>query len=547
MYTLRLIGFLFMTLVFAQPLSAGFLYGHVYDAVSEEPIEEIYVYTQHGFAATTDEEGYWEIRGALEEVRFDITASGRPAYRDSTLTDLIIEEDDSLEVNFGLLRLSELVPSDSTLSAQLHPGEAADIDFSLQNRGITPIEWQVSIRLPDNAHIDPWEMRHSYQIGEWLTNQRKEGVAFIDGAFYLSARDEDGNYMQVIDKEGDFLRRFPLFGEGEYGMFDLAWDGELIWGSGERRIYGFTPDGELEQSWDGPFLFNQAMAWDSERELLWISGMRSDYIAGCDRDGEGVDTLDLYNLNIFGMAYWHEDPDGYPLYILQSPDNQDQGQALYKMNPTDNDTMFVVVLEPGFGAIANGAFISSEFDLYSSVLLTATDIAAEDRIDVLQVHGNTGWLEVVPTMGNIAPDSTQDLILRLDATGLDTTRYDGELVLLNDGFMHEVSISVALEVAPLDAPYDGSDLLPTGFTINSVYPNPFNSTTSITYTLPSPSRVTLKLYSLLGREIALLEDSFNQAGIHQIVVDADGLPSGLYFVQLKASGQVLKRKVMLIR
>jgi len=88
---------------------------------------------------------------------------------------------------------------------------------------------------------------------------------------------------------------------------------------------------------------------------------------------------------------------------------------------------------------------------------------------------------------------------------------------------------------------------PESFRLFSAYPNPFNSMTRITYSLPVASLVSLQLYDLVGREIRTLTAENQQAGFHSVNLNANNLPSGLYFIRLKASDQVFTQKVMLIR
>jgi hypothetical protein len=81
----------------------------------------------------------------------------------------------------------------------------------------------------------------------------------------------------------------------------------------------------------------------------------------------------------------------------------------------------------------------------------------------------------------------------------------------------------------------------------SAYPNPFNSSTTITYSLPYPTDMSLIVYDQLGREVTSLFEGYNQAGIHSVSVSADELPSGLYFVRLEAGSNVDVRKIVLMR
>ncbi|MDP8238111.1 MAG: T9SS type A sorting domain-containing protein [Candidatus Hatepunaea meridiana] len=89
--------------------------------------------------------------------------------------------------------------------------------------------------------------------------------------------------------------------------------------------------------------------------------------------------------------------------------------------------------------------------------------------------------------------------------------------------------------------------LPGNFGLYPAYPNPFNSTTMLTYCLPYSSHISLQLYDLSGRRIATLFKGFQQPGILTTTLTATDLPSGLYFVRLEASGEIFSQKVMLIR
>ncbi|MDP8238095.1 MAG: T9SS type A sorting domain-containing protein [Candidatus Hatepunaea meridiana] len=94
---------------------------------------------------------------------------------------------------------------------------------------------------------------------------------------------------------------------------------------------------------------------------------------------------------------------------------------------------------------------------------------------------------------------------------------------------------------------DGYSEAPTDFEMTCIYPNPFNSTTTIRYSLSSSSQVSLQVYNLSGQLINKLFEGYKKAGIHSTNLNANNLPSGLYFIRLKASEQVFTQKVILIR
>ena len=85
------------------------------------------------------------------------------------------------------------------------------------------------------------------------------------------------------------------------------------------------------------------------------------------------------------------------------------------------------------------------------------------------------------------------------------------------------------------------------YLIYPAYPNPFNSTTNIKYSIPHSGRITLKVFDLMGNKIATLLDRYQAAGSYDIIFQADDLASGIYFYQLKTKDYVDVKKMILIK
>jgi hypothetical protein len=83
--------------------------------------------------------------------------------------------------------------------------------------------------------------------------------------------------------------------------------------------------------------------------------------------------------------------------------------------------------------------------------------------------------------------------------------------------------------------------------LDPVFPNPFNLGTQTSFVLPKMERVTLKVYDVLGREVATLVDGMMQAGEHEVTFDGRELPSGVYFCRLEAAGDVRVQKMVMLR
>ena len=85
------------------------------------------------------------------------------------------------------------------------------------------------------------------------------------------------------------------------------------------------------------------------------------------------------------------------------------------------------------------------------------------------------------------------------------------------------------------------------FSLSQNYPNPFNPSTRIQYSLNNTQKVTLKVYALSGREITTLVNEEKPAGNYELEFDGTGLPSGVYFYQLRAGSFIQTKKMILLK
>lgn len=88
---------------------------------------------------------------------------------------------------------------------------------------------------------------------------------------------------------------------------------------------------------------------------------------------------------------------------------------------------------------------------------------------------------------------------------------------------------------------------PDRFQLLENFPNPFNPQTMIRFSLPEDTKVTLKVFNVLGQEVARLVDGGLSAGMHQVAFDATRLPSGMYLYKLEAGTSTLTNRMLLIR
>ena len=102
-------------------------------------------------------------------------------------------------------------------------------------------------------------------------------------------------------------------------------------------------------------------------------------------------------------------------------------------------------------------------------------------------------------------------------------------------------------IQPSIALNDEADSVPATFALEGNYPNPFNPTTTIAFTLPESAPVRLSVFDMLGRQVQVLIDGNVPSGRTEVVFEAGGLPTGTYLYRLSTPQQTVVKKMMLVK
>ena len=89
--------------------------------------------------------------------------------------------------------------------------------------------------------------------------------------------------------------------------------------------------------------------------------------------------------------------------------------------------------------------------------------------------------------------------------------------------------------------------IPTDYNLTNNFPNPFNPSTKIKYSIPQSSQVIIKVFDILGNEIETLVSEQKNTGTYEITWHSENLPSGVYFYRLKAGNFVETKKMVLLK
>ena len=122
---------------------------------------------------------------------------------------------------------------------------------------------------------------------------------------------------------------------------------------------------------------------------------------------------------------------------------------------------------------------------------------------------------------------------------------DNDLAVANN-VSNDISILINL-TSETGIPDFGETKLPQAVSLSQNYPNPFNAQTTISYSLPTADRVVLNIYDIMGRKVANLFNSRQDAGEHNIIWNATDLPSGIYFARLESGGHSENIRMILLK
>lgn len=235
-------------------------------------------------------------------------------------------------------------------------------------------------------------------------------------------------------------------------------------------------------------------------------------------------------------------------------------------NPDGISTAFGLIIIPDARQTAENAA-----DVDFAVLHGATDAPA---VDVRLADGGavlvpdaaysdvSGYISVPPASYNVDITLPGDANAVVASYDIDVTSLQGgSAVLLASGFLSPAANNSGEAFGVLVVLADGTAFLaptstnidenigglPNEFELKGNYPNPFNPTTNIQYSVPSNADVRLAVYDMLGREVAVLVNGVRTAGNYNVNFDATNLSSGVYLYRLQAGNFVQTQKMMLVK
>jgi hypothetical protein len=188
------------------------------------------------------------------------------------------------------------------------------------------------------------------------------------------------------------------------------------------------------------------------------------------------------------------------------------------------------------------------------VLVSPRGIMDEPRRATLQWNPSTNaskyHLQIASdsAFSTVVFDTTMaDASLKLSTPLLATTEYYWRVSAIDTAGTSDYSATANFKTGTGIDAVDELSGIPKEFALSQNYPNPFNPTTIINYQLPANSFVTLKVYDILGREVATLINGRQSAGYYNATFKASNLPSGVYFYRLQAGAYSSTKKLVVLK
>jgi len=449
----------------------GRLSGRVLDLTDDSPLEGVRVRTSLNQSTLTDAEGNWEI--AQARIGLFAVAADLEYYHTVLVADQELAENEELEL---IIRLPhpEFRIAEEALTSEVGIEDTVLVPFNVINDGNGPVRWNAYTKLRQADNLEPWTSIWSLPAGNEVQDTRITGVAYDGENYYVSGADgNEPSKIYILNSEGRLTGDFVQPGSARFGMRDLGWDGELLWGVSDGDVIGFTTGGDSITSFRAAVDPSYNVTYDFEHELYWVSAITSD-IYSYDRAGNQVSSFDNGLLRIYGLAWWPDDPDGATIYV-QGNTAQDPGPQVFKANPEDGRITPVAVLtnQLAENSAPGGIEIVEGLDEYAVTMIAIYDNGdTGDFQEFWRVNRRDDWAQIVPAEGTIEGGEELEINLNLISEGFDEGVYHAEAHFAFEARGDSLVLPIEMQVVGGDVHAVRTIQLPQGWSLISSHVQP---------------------------------------------------------------------------
>ncbi len=531
----------------------GSLEGRVTDAGSGAPMAGVRVMLDGtGFFSMTDEGGNYSIAGAA--VGMYSALAHKRYFNDDVEADVEIRLDEVAAIDFSLTHPTFRIDIEE-INVVVPPDSIRYRNFQVSNDGNGQLDFELILNIvPQEPERDTaWGVQFDWDVTAVTGEQTVRGVAADDEFFYFSGQRQRAVYphpIYVLNKFGESIREFDQIpvDSAARGYAGMDFNGENLVAVEERSLVELTTEGGFVRSIVSPERQNSfSVAYAPSRATYFTKGVTGSTIYEIDPEGNliGQHRTPENSFRTYGFAWFPADPDSFNLYVLRVP--QENGLTeLYRMNPANDEWRFVRALDLPEGDVPQDMLLTKRYDPLIWTIAVLVSRQEGDHLIGYELAPNTTWIHYDPPAGSVQPGEAQDFTIEFKSEDMPRGEYHVVLELLHnaEGEVFEIPVTfiVGDEVAVAEI-----DFTPSTVSLNSLYPNPFNSMARATFTIPKAGPVNLILYDALGRELQRQSLGKIEAGRHSVTFDGEGLSSGIYLIRLETAAGSTSQKMVLMR
>jgi len=261
-------------------------------------------------------------------------------------------------------------------------------------------------------------------------------------------------------------------------------------------------------------------------------------------NAEQGDAYKLFNINVSGPADIAFDTLG-TLYCITV------NGELYTVNLNNGNVTFILDAAGSYSGITfhpqtnelwatSRAFILPNKDAVFKVNLATGDTTIIGHTGLGKLTNDLIFDENLNLFGVIGSSSEMNDFISINPS-------NGVGTIIGSVGMQNILGLAYTESSPTSVEDEIDNNIPTEYTLYQNYPNPFNPLTNIGFQIPNFGLVSLKIYDLLGTEVAVLVNEEKQPGVYEVQFDASNLSSGIYYYKLVSGNFIETKKMVLLK
>jgi len=522
----------------------GQVSGTVTHLSDDSPVSDVIVISSVlGTADTTGTDGNYSIAVAsgISDIIFR-----KDGYVTFVEEGVDIPEEGNVNLDAQMVRpLIDVTPEE--LIFNLNPGDSDSQMLTFENSGDATLTYGLT-----RLGRDP-ESGAGGDVGEQV-----ELINLPSGTFEYHDLASQGDTLWVLGQDWNSgnteLRLYDFNGMmlDSYGVVfgnevrRVQVDGNIIVLGSNDQLKFYTFD-------DGLYLDStktlQTSAWDNDFAVDFANQkIYQSFNSMVYEYNMGMQFQDLHQfgeLNIMGIDVIPDDPEGFTLHILGYIwDMTGERLMMVRFNPETSaqEIMFETTL--GMGNWGRGMSLiksNNGMNIMVGILFPYNDTPS---IGIYVYMNRLDWLSLDQESGTLEPESSDIVNVSVDATTLPQGIYNAWIAIRHNAAGGRLNIPLTINVGSVDVDEKN---LPLDWTLDGVYPNPFNPVATVRFSLMESVQVKAKLFNVLGQQVAVLANRPMQAGTHSLSINGENLSSGVYFLKFNAGPLSSVQKVVLMK